>query len=165
MEKRIKKKFGDYIKEYKNEIKDKILGLDYDKDKLMEVIQFVYDYDDIIIGDNDFMKRKRTKNMVPLHERCIALRANGEQCTRRKRDDCDFCGTHVKGSPNGTCGNDKNIVTKKKIEIWTQEIKGILYYIDNEGNVYDMDDIMRNEPSPKVVMKYEKDGDDYKLIR
>ena len=165
MEKRIKKKVGDYFKQYKDDIKNKILCLECDKGKLMEVIQFVYDYEDIVIGDNDFMKRKRTKNMVPLHERCIALRANGEQCTRRKRDDCDFCGTHVKGSPNGTCDNDENIVTKKKVEIWTQEIKGILYYIDDEGNVYDMDDIMRNEPSPKIVMKYEKDGDNYKLLR
>jgi hypothetical protein len=165
MEKRIKKKFGDYIKTYKEDIKNKILCLDCDKDKLMEVIQYVYDYDDIIIGDNDFMKRKRTKNTVPLHERCIALRATGEQCTRRKQNDCDFCGTHVKGSPNGTCESGKNIVTKKKVSIWTQEIKGILYYIDGEGNVYDMDDIMRNESSPKIVMKYEKDGDNYKLIR
>ena len=165
MERRIKKKICDYMREYKNSIKDKIMEVDYDKDKLMDVVQYVFDYEDIQIDEDDFMKRKRTKNMVPLHERCIALRANGEQCTRRKRDDCQFCGTHMKGSPNGTCENDNNKEIQKKIEIWTQEIKGILYYIDADGNVYDMNDIMRNEPSPKIVMKYEKDGDNYKLIR
>ena len=166
MERRIKKKVSDYISCYKNDIKTKIMTLDCDRDKLMEVIQYVYDYEDISIEDEDFMKRKRTKNMVPLHDRCIALRATGEQCTRRKRGDCEFCGTHMKGAANGTCINaSSSTVSKKKIEIWSQEIQGILYYIDNEGNIYDMNDIMRNEQTPKVIMRYEKEGDNYKLIR
>jgi len=166
MEKRINLKIGDYIKTYKDDIKNKIMGLDHDRDRLMEVVQFIYDYEGINIDGNDFVKRKRTKNMVPLHERCIALRANGEQCTRRKRVECEFCGTHLKGSPNGTCDSAENVVVKSKIDIWSQEIRGILYYIDAEGNVYDMNDIMRNEPSPKIIMKYENNGDGvYKLLR
>jgi len=132
---------------------------------LMDVIQYIYDYENIAIDENDFSKRKRTRNMVPLHDRCIALRANGEQCTRRKRSDCEFCGTHMKGSPNGTCDSVDNTNSKTKVEIWSQEIQGILYYIDNDGNVYDMNDIMRNEKSPKIILKYEKDGDNYKLLR
>jgi len=72
----------------------------------------------------------------------------------------------VKGSLNGTCENNSNGPVKKKIDIWSQEIKGILYYIDCDGNVYDMNDIMRNEPSPKITMKYEKDEHgNFKLIR
>ena len=166
MEKRIKQKVSEYLKIYKDDIKNKIMGLDCDRDKLMELVQFVYDYDCINIDENDFLKRKRTKNMVPLHERCIALRANGEQCTRKKRVDYEFCGTHLKGSPNGTCDGAKNVVVKTKIDIWSHEIRGILYYIDAEGNVYDMNDIMRNEPSPKIIMKYEKTDDgEYKLLR
>ena len=165
MERRINKKISEYLTTYKEDIKNKILTLDCDKEKLMDVIQYIYDYENIVIDEDDFTKRKRTRNMVPLHDRCIALRANGEQCTRRKRSDCEFCGTHMKGSPNGTCQNVDNTNTKTKVEIWSQEIQGILYYIDNEGNVYDMNDIMRNEKSPKIILKYEKDGDNYKLLR
>tara|TARA_Y100000816_G_scaffold291431_1_gene282748 strand:+ start:734 stop:1240 length:507 start_codon:yes stop_codon:yes gene_type:complete len=168
MERRINKKIGDYLSCYKENIKNKILTTidgDGDKERVMDIIQYIYDYENVVINEDDFMKRKRTKNMVPLHDRCIALRANGEQCTRRKRNDCEFCGTHMKGSPNGTCENVDNTTSKTKVEIWSQEIQGILYYIDKEGNVYDMNDIMRNEKSPKIILKYEKDGDNYKLLR
>ena len=54
-----------------------------------------------MLSKEDFQKRKRVKNVVPQFERCGAKRANGEQCTRRKKDDSCFCGTHVKGTPHG----------------------------------------------------------------
>jgi len=167
MEKRIKNKISDYMKTYKESIKNKIMELDnHDRESLMGLVQFVYDYEGITIDENDFVKRKRTKNMVPLHERCIAMRANGEQCTRRKRTDCEFCGTHLKGSPNGTYDGENTPVSKDKIDIWSQDIRGILYYIDADGNVYDMNDIMRCDPSPKVILKYTKSEDGvYSLVR
>jgi hypothetical protein len=166
MERRIKQKVGEYFRQYKDAIKEKVMALDHDRNELMELVQFVYDYEEIVVDKEDFTKRKRTKNMVPLHERCVALRANGEQCTRRKRIECEFCGTHVKGSPNGTCDSLENTVVKTKIDIWSHEIKGILYYIDGDGNVYDMNDIMRNEKSPKIIMRYEKDAHGtYQLLR
>ena len=43
------------------------------------VLQYVYDYDNVVLEDTDFQKRKRVKNTVPYFERCKALRANGEQ--------------------------------------------------------------------------------------
>ena len=58
-----------------------------------------------MVGDEnnkeDFIKRKRIKNIVPNYERCIAKRANGEQCTRRNKNGEQFCGTHIKGTPHG----------------------------------------------------------------
>ena len=42
------------------------------------------------ICKDDLQKRKRIKNIVPSNDRCIALRANLEQCTRRKKE-----GRHV----------------------------------------------------------------------
>ena len=65
------------------------------------MLQFIYDYEGLILNGSDFIKRKRVKNEVPLVNRCCALRANKEQCTRRRRKDSEFCGTHIKGSPHG----------------------------------------------------------------
>ena len=46
---------------------------------------------------------------------------------------------------------------------WAQEIKGIIYYIDEEGNVYDTDDILGQTVNPRVIAKYVKTGDNYNI--
>ena len=41
--------------------------------------------------------------IIPPNERCCGIRANGQQCTRRKKEGQDkYCGTHIKGTPHGT---------------------------------------------------------------
>jgi hypothetical protein len=85
------------------------------------------------------------------------LRANNEQCTRRKKNSEKFCGTHIKGIPHGEISNDnKNVQTIIKKEIWAQDINGIIYYIDDENNVYEHTDIINNIMNPKIIAKYEK---------
>ena len=121
-------------------------------------------YENIVIDEDDFTKRKEPGIWFLYMIDVSLFEQTGN--INKKRSDCEFCGTHMKGSPNGTCQNVDNTNTKTKVEhLWSQEIQGILYYIDNEGNVYDMNDIMRNEKSPKIILKYEKDGDNYKLLR
>ena len=90
------------------------------------------------------------------------MRANYEQCTRRKKNGCEYCGTHEKGTPYGIIKNaiDSEICQPcKKLEIWIQEIKGIYYYIDAFGNVYKHDDIMQNKKDPAILAKYSKNDD------
>ena len=54
--------------------------------------------DPLIVKKFD-MRKKR----VPSSERCCGLSANGQQCTRRKKEGQDkYCGTHIKGTPHGT---------------------------------------------------------------
>jgi hypothetical protein len=105
-------------------------------------------------GGDDGTKRKRIKNIVPLFDRCVAKRATGEQCTRRKKEGEGYCGTHIKGRPHG-CVNetDETVVTNKKVEVWIQEIKGIVYYVDANKNVYDPEDILANKINPRIIMK------------
>lgn len=50
-----------------------------------QLTTFVYEYEKLKLTKEDFMKRKRVKNTVPIQQRCLAKRANGEQCTRKKR--------------------------------------------------------------------------------
>ena len=47
------------------------------------------------------------------------------------------------------------MVTNKKVEVWIQEIQGIVYYVDANKNVYDPEDILANKVNPKVIMKLE----------
>jgi hypothetical protein len=165
MEKRINKKIETYILDFKEKVKQKAtdIGLANDN-KLSQIIQYIYDYDRLVLNKEDFMKRKRVKNSVHLFNRCCAKRANGEQCTRRKKENCDYCGTHLKGTPHGICNIEDTEKNKgQKIEVWAQDIQGIIYYIDKERNVYQVEDIMYGKDNPKVIAKYIKIGETYTI--
>ncbi len=117
------------------------------------------------LKESDYQKRQRAKNVVPLYERCIAKRANGEQCTRRRREGATFCGTHAKGTPHGTINMDSVETPLQKVNVWLEEIAGISYYIDDKGNVYNPQDVYQNKINPRKIHKYEKKDDDtYHII-
>ena len=109
MEKRINNKICTYIQTLKEDLKNELNKLELDQDKLYPVLQFIYDYDHLSIEKSDFQKRKRVKNIVPFCDRCKAKRANNEQCSRRRKDGSDFCGTHIKGIPHGQINMDNPI--------------------------------------------------------
>jgi hypothetical protein len=156
MEKRINKKFENYITTLKENIREKSIELGMNDEKMNDLIQYIYNYERMTLNKDDFMKRKRVKNVVPYFERCCAKRANGEQCTRRKKEECEYCGTHMKGTPHGLVEDEENKQTMQKIELWAQEIMGIVYYLDKFGNVYQAEDIVNNKVNPKVICKYAK---------
>ena len=119
-----------------------------------DLMTMVMGYEKFKLCSDDLVKRKRVKNVVPLFDRCVAKRANGEQCTRRKKEGEGYCGTHTKGRPHGSVNETpENVVTNKKVEVWIQEIKGIVYYVDADHNVYDPEDILLNKINPKIIMK------------
>ena len=128
METRINKIFEQYMGKFKNDIKELLANNEYDvlDDKLKsDLLKYIFDYDNINLSKDDFKKRKRVKNNVPQHNRCCARRANGEQCTRRKKEIGEFCGTHNKGIPHGkiACNMSEPVITKKK-DIWVQGYSG-----------------------------------------
>jgi hypothetical protein len=157
MEKRLNNKFEAYITEFKNDIRDKIKQLKFtETDKSADLVGFVYDYARLVFEKEDVCKRKRIKNAVPVVNRCIAKRASGEQCTRRRMDDHEFCGTHVKGTPHGLmCQAGVCEPTKRKVDVTAHEICGIVYYIDDYNNVYSTEDIMSEKENPRVIARYE----------
>jgi hypothetical protein len=180
MERRVNKKIEDYIIGFKNEMAKKLQEVANalqvtdvsTRDELMRAIDntklhcnymtsFVYNYEKLRLGKDDFMKRKRVKSVVPIYERCCAKRANGEQCTRRKKDGETYCGTHIKGTPHSIVDEvecEAPTTKNVKVDIWAQDIKGIIYYIDKTGNVYDTEDIMKIDKYPKrIIAKYHQD--------
>ena len=165
MERRINKKIEAYITAFKEDVKERAeeLGLT-NNNSLSSLVKFVYDYDRLVLVKEDFMKRKRVKNSVHLADRCCAKRANCEQCTRRRKEGSEYCGTHLKGTPHGICKLDENEKPQgQKIEVWVQDIQGIVYYIDKNNNVYQTEDIYTNKSNPKVIAKYVKDGENYSI--
>lgn len=160
MEKRINSKHRIYLQTFKDSIKDFISNTNCSSDSQNQILQYIYDYQPLHFDKCDFKKRKRVKNVVPFFERCCALRANKEQCTRRRKIDERFCGTHIKGIPHGEINETTEKPSHSKKVVRAQDIKGIIYYIDDDGNVYDPHDVMNNVIDPKIIAKYlEKDGE------
>lgn len=171
MEKKINKRISEYLSEFKDNIREKSsqLGLTKNED-INPLIQYIYDYERLLLTKDDFTKRKRVKNIVDFYDRCCAKRATNEQCTRRKKEGFDYCGTHIKGTPHGIITNENgqedesgSKQTTQKIEVWAQDIHGIIYYIDKNGNVYQAEEIILNKINPKIIAKYIKNGDHYSI--
>ena len=166
MEKRINNKTRTYLQDFKNNITtlvDSTSDLN-DSEGKNQLLAYIFDYQPLEFSKLDFQKRKRVKNIVPYHDRCRALRANKQQCTRRKKNDSTcFCGTHIKGIPHGQVDEITEKPTHTKRVVRAQDIKGIIYYIDDHSNVYDPNDIMNNTVDPKIIAKYVVNDGDYSI--
>lgn len=165
MEKRLNKRIEVFVTTFKDQIKTKISDLNFEeKSKTNELMEYVYEYGRFVLSKEDLSKRKRIKNSIPCSNRCSAKRANGEQCTRRRKDTCEFCGTHAKGTPNGLIlHTEVNTNLLQKVEVFAEDIKGIVYYIDTFNNVYRTEDILEGKQNPTVIAKYVKNGDKYSI--
>ena len=165
MERRLNKKVESYITSFKDNIREKATQMGMTKnDNVNQLLQYIYDYDRLTFIKEDFQKRKRVKNFVPIFDRGCAKRASNEQCTRNKKEGWEYCGTHLKGTPHGIVDNsDEPKNTTQKIEVFAQDIQGIVYYIDKANNVYQAEDIISNKINPKIIAKYVKEGEVYKI--
>ena len=161
MERRINTKINTHFENHKNSL-IQFIKKNIDKDPNI-IYNYINDTQCCSIVKTDLQKRKRVKNIVPLYDKCCALRANKEQCSRRKKDGFDFCGTHVKGTPHGKISNEPPKKTHKKVQVWIEEIHGISYYIDSNNNVYDHNDIVKNRVDPKIIAKYTKENGKYNI--
>ena len=171
MEQRVNKLIEKYFSDFKNDIRDTVNKLGLGGEEVNDLLKFVYDYEHLEIDNEEFIKRKRVKNIVPVIDRCIAKRSNNEQCTRRKKDDNNcYCGTHMKGLPHGIMelvasseNNNSYSDNSYKIEVWGQDINGIIYYLDKKGNIYKAEDIIIKKFNPNIIGKYSKNGDKYSI--
>jgi len=165
MEKRIKQKVDNYFKNYNNDLLDWCKNNNNNNNiSYTSILEYIETKNNFCLEDSDFQKRKRSKNIIPQYIRCCAKRANGEQCTRKKKDDISYCGTHEKNRPHGTIDDIINSVNLKKKEVWLEDINGILYYIDSDNNVYNNEDILNNVTNPEILYKYKVINNKYSII-
>ena len=138
MENRIKKRVNNFTNNFKDDLIRFINTDDFNKQSMCKLIS---EYPRLLFDPDDFSKRKRVKNFVPEHDRCIAKRANTEQCTRRKKDNTYYCGTHLKGRPHGEM-NKEDIPKKKKVELTIKNLNGIPQYVDETGKCYSAETVL-----------------------
>jgi hypothetical protein len=167
MERRINAVITNYINKLKSDAMKYAQQLNItNNDGVQNILQFVSDYERLELKEEHFAKRQRIKHVVPPEKRCNGRRGEGTQCTRRKQDGKEYCGTHAKTSALCELVSDDSLTasthnattsSSKTLEVWSEEIKGIMYYIDAHGTVYDAEDIVCNKPSPRVLGTYNKE--------
>ena len=98
-------------------------------------------------------KRPRARSNIPLYQRCQAYKANGEQCTRRRRPGADLCGTHTKGIPHGRlCTVPASTPKTSRYLTSVREVNGINYHVDVRTlEVYRTEDILAGTRRPRVI--------------
>lgn len=164
MEKFLNKRIEEYTTLFKDHIKDKITSLNIsDMDKVNELLVFIYDYNRLIFIKDDLIKPKRNKIDIPLLFRCTAKRVNGLQCTRRKNINSDFCGTHIKTIPSGIIIHNNDNISILSMNVFAEDIQGIVYYIDTFLNVYNTLDISAGKLNPNIIAKAVKHYNRYTI--
>jgi hypothetical protein len=169
MDQKLNKIITEYVTDFKQNIKKKAIECQFvEKDKIELLIAYMFEYKRLTLSKEDVSKRKRIKNSIPSMNRCHAKRANGEQCTRKQKAECLFCGTHEKGTPHGvvTLNDDENGNGKPSIvtaEVFAQEIGGIVYYLDKSYNVFNTEDVMNNAENTRVIAQYTYQDDAYHI--
>jgi len=111
----------------------------------------------MVLTAEHFACRQRQKNPVPWYDRCGALKAGGERCTRRRQETTLFCGTHVKGQPHG-CVSTTGDAPAVRVTVSSEDVRGILHWFDDAGNVYSQEDVYANIPNPRIVARYTRDA-------
>ena len=76
--------------------------------------------------------------------------------------------TYHSAGESGAKTDSNGGVVKKQIQVWLEDINGIMYWINDTGDVYDTGDVMNNVENPRIIAKYEKNGEGdsevYKII-
>jgi hypothetical protein len=49
-----------------------------------------------------------------INEQCLGRKMDFTQCTRKRKDDTNFCGSHIKNLPNGLIGDNGECFNKVK---------------------------------------------------
>ena len=155
MEKRINLIAQNYVSKLKSDTMKYAKSLSVDRDEKVDaILQFVCDYGRLVVAPEDFAKRQRIRHVVSPELRCNGKRGAGNQCTRRKQEGKEYCGTHAKICHEVTTVLESSSSASsltETLEVWTEEINGILYYVDKTGLIYDASDIVCNKPSPTVL--------------
>ena len=153
MDKRVNQQLEKYLIQFKDNIKQKVTDLSFeDKAKSSELLEFVYEYERLSFTKDDFIKRKRVQNVIPDNNRCIAKKSCSDQCTRRRKTDSEYCGTHSKYASQ----IDGDSIVTKTVEVVAKEMEGIVYYVDEFQNVFRTEDILNEKENPQVVSRYEQ---------
>ncbi len=109
----------------------------------------------VVYTEAALARKTRQRNPVPWYDRCSALCAGGKRCTRRRQDSTLFCGTHAKGQPHGHVDSAPDSEATR-VSVFAEDVRGILHWLDDAGNVYSQEDIYANVQNPRVIARYSR---------
>jgi hypothetical protein len=70
MEKKLNSKSEEFITRFKDSIRTKAIDLKFDeKNKINELLEYVYEYERLLFSKDDLSKRKRIQNSIPTQNR------------------------------------------------------------------------------------------------
>lgn len=126
-----------------------------------EFNSFVDNYDSF--KNHSILKVKsKSSPIIPPNQRCIARKSTTDQCTRRKNKISCFCGIHSKVQPFGFCKDSlDNDCIMRIIVLYTQDINGIIYHLDEFLNIYNTEDVINNKQNPRIIGRAIRVNDAY----
>jgi hypothetical protein len=89
-------------------------------------------------------KQRKPRTPKPIIEecaRCHAKRPNGEQCSRKRQAENNYCGTHLKQYSALESDDKESPNLEIKTEVWLESINGIMFYVDKENKIYRVEDV------------------------
>ena len=116
--------------------------------------------------------KKPNKRILPSNEQCVGRKMDFTQCTRKRKDNTEFCGSHIKNRPNGKIGDDGSCFNKKKgtrgrkrknlnDNVGENEILTTKKYIGNELYLMDSNNVIYtyNQEFPVILGLYNEKTD------
>ena len=131
---------------FKEDLTKKINELFPESDNARELIDYI----------NAYNKQKKEISVIsePVTNRCCAILQTKKQCSRPKKTGYNCCGSHVKNAPYGYIDSGGE---KIRINVFTVDIQGIMYYIDDNNNIYDPEHVLENMVNPAIIGKVTSD--------
>ena len=100
--------------------------------------------------------KKRERKLPSKDMQCKGRKCDFTQCTRKRKENSDFCQSHIKNLKYGRVDD----VNDEYIPMWQEDINGVTYLIDNDNMVY-----TNNSKSPELIGKKNILGDiDYDIL-
>lgn len=134
--------FNSNLKEILIKISD-----DYNLDSDTLINKYVGDIQDINLVLDDKRKKRKKNKILASDELCMAKKADNLQCTRRRKEGCEYCGKHQNNLKFGRIDDEERYNDKTKyIRTIHKRIDGEDYLIDDDNIVYTFD-----KTSPEVL--------------
>ena len=152
MEKKLQTHVDSYVTNFKGQVRDILLN--NDQKSINDKLEEIFEIPPCLIDMKSFSRKKRARNIIADSERCCAFKAAQDRCTRKRREGHNVCGTHLKGTPHGMINEEIQEKTTKKIDVFTMDIGGIIYYVDNKRRVYSSTEIMSGKTNPTQIGCY-----------
>ena len=153
----------DDLDSFSNDLICKLKSLHIDTEKISEIMNYISEQSIFNIQNDVSKKTHRTRKTISISEQCNATRIDGNRCTRRKRTDLHYCGTHLNCTSYtefNTMEPIRPIIDKSVSAI---DIQGIIYYIDLDLNVYNTEDVLNDVVDPSIIGKASKNNGIYTI--